>query len=116
MLFLVSFIYSNFRLLPARDTLSYSLVTEVEANRLRSHHNRMQRFGHGVGYIEYWDGNEWMVKAVPFNDPDFQVSLLPAPPEEQPVPPEEEELEELEAVAEFLPERDELPLLYPPEA
>ena len=115
LLFRASFIYSQFRLLPAKDSLSYALVAEIEANRLRSYQRRLERFGHGIGYIEYWDGTEWKVKAVPFNDPDFQIRLPLTVPEESTADSREEEpLEELPAVSEHLPEQEELPLLYPP--
>jgi hypothetical protein len=82
-LFLVMFLYNRFRLLPARGTLSHTLISEIEIAKVRSFHARMQRFGQGLGYYEFWDGKQWRVKAVPFADPDFRVLIpLPAPGEE----------------------------------
>jgi hypothetical protein len=78
-LFLVMFLYNRFRLLPARGTLSHTLISEIEIAKVRSFHARMQRFGQGLGYYEFWDGTQWRVKAVPFADPDFRV-LIPLPP------------------------------------
>ncbi|MFW5812064.1 MAG: hypothetical protein ACOC28_00120 [Alkalispirochaetaceae bacterium] len=95
-LFLATFIYNHFRLLPSKDTLSYQLIARIEDRKLRNHHDRLQRFGHGVGYIEYWDGSSWKVKAVPFADPDFQVRIPVEAPGEGTY--EDDDLEELEAV------------------
>jgi hypothetical protein len=106
-LFLVMFLYNRFRLLPARDSLSHSLIAEIEMAKVRSFHARMQRVGNGVGYYEYWDGTQWRVRAVPFADPDFRVQIpLPAPTTDREYDPDEEAyepLEELERVPAELP-------------
>jgi hypothetical protein len=104
--FLATYLYNRFRLVPARDSLSYQLITEIEIAKLRSLHQRMQRFGHGVGYFEYWDGTQWRVKAVPFTDMDHEIRIpLPGPGahDSDSESPYEEKLEELEAVLDELP-------------
>lgn len=76
--FLATYLYNRFRLVPAKDSLSYQLITEIEVAKLRRFHERLQRFGHGLGYFEYWDGERWRVKAVPFTDLD-QHARIPLP-------------------------------------
>jgi hypothetical protein len=111
--FLATYLYNRFRLVPAKDSLSYQLITEIEIAKLRSLHERMQRFGHGIGYFEYWDGTQWRVKAVPFTDMDHEIRIpLPGPDvtrhgsgayDPATGSPYEEKLEELEAVLDELP-------------
>ncbi len=106
-LFLVMFLYNRFRLLPARDSLSHTLITQIEMAKVRSFHARMQRVGNGVGYYEYWDGTQWRVRAVPFTDPDFRVQIpLPAPAadQEETYDPNEEAYEPLEELERAPPE------------
>lgn len=80
--FLATYLYNRFRLVPAKDSLSYQLITEIELAKLKQFHERMQRFGQGIGYFEYWDGTQWHVKAVPFTDLDYQPRIpLPEPEE-----------------------------------
>lgn len=126
--FLATYLYNRFRLVPAKDSLSYQLITEIEVAKLRRFHERMQRFGHGIGYFEYWDGQQWRVKAVPFTDLDqhariplpgldgtthsqrsegfVERPLLPAP---GPQPSYDEKLEELEAIFDELPSSESEP-------
>lgn len=106
-LFLAMFLYTRFQLLPAPGSLSHQLVTEIEMAKVRSFHARLQRFGHGLGYYEYWDGSRWRVKAVPFSDPDQRPPVaLPAPPGQEASSDDSQEawepLEELEQVPEEL--------------
>jgi hypothetical protein len=104
--FLSMFLYTRFRLLPARGTLSYELITEIETAKAQHFHARLQRFGNGVGYYEYFDGNRWRVRAIPFADPDYRVPIPIAPPDaptDHRQPRDEDDLEELEAVIESLP-------------
>lgn len=98
-LFLAMYLYTRFGLIPARETLCFELVSEIELARERRFHERMRRLGQGVGYIEYHDGERWCVRAVPYTDLDYAVRIpLPEPGLE--AESEEEELEELEAVDE----------------
>lgn len=104
-LFLATYLYDRFQLIPARDTLSYQLIATIELAKARQFHQRLHRFGQGVGYIEYWDGQRWRVKAVPYSDPDQKVRV--ALPDAWPGDRESDDnLEELEIVPEELPGRD----------
>lgn len=95
--FLATYLYNRFRLVPKRDTLSYQLIEQVEVAKFRRFHERMQRFGQGLGYFEYWDGTHWNVKAVPFTNIDaFPRIPLPEPRGTA----YDEKLEELEAIVE----------------
>lgn len=116
-LFLATYLYDRFQLVPARGTLSWELITKIELARARRFHARLHRFGHGLGYIEYWDGERWHIKPIPYTDPDQHVRVsLPGvtdvPSEDE---QEMEDLEELEIVPEELPTREVPYALLPPE-
>jgi hypothetical protein len=116
LLFLATYLYDRFQLIPARGTLSHDLLVAVELARVRRFHRRMHRFGHGVGYIEYWDGEQWRIKAVPYSDPDFRVKVaLPSPSEDARSTGDEEDLEELQVVPEAVT-RESPRLPYPSRA
>ncbi len=96
-LFLATYLYTRFGLIPARKTLSFSLIREIELARSRTFHDRAHRLGQGVGYIEYHDGEQWRIRAVPYTDMDYAIRI-PLPDPTLADRDEEEDLEELEAV------------------
>lgn len=79
-LFLALHLYRRFRLIPARGSLCAELITSVEIARAQHFHRRMARMGHGLGYLEHWDGTRWRIIAVPYVEMDRIIPLaLPVP-------------------------------------